>query len=135
MYKDVAISFLQTAQWLNGNVSRELEPLDLTAQQLKVLSIVAQSENQQATVSQIKTQMFDPMSNVSRLLNKLMEKKLIMKVRNVEDQRLVHIQITTLGLESMCLGKELMDQGLSPMAKLDESEMETLSLLLKKMRS
>ncbi len=134
MYRDAAITFLQTAQWLNGSVARELEPLDLTAQQLKVLSIVAQSENQQAKVNEIKAQMFDPMSNVSRLLNKLMEKQLIVKVRNTEDQRLVHIQITPLGLESMCLGKEKMDAGLLPMAKLEEGEMEVLVKLLKKMR-
>ncbi|KGJ97540.1 MarR family winged helix-turn-helix transcriptional regulator [Colwellia psychrerythraea] len=135
MHTNIAISFLKTAQWLNSEVSRQLEPLDLTAQQLKVLSIVALSENKQATVNEIKAQMFDPMSNVSRLLNKLMGKQLIIKVRNQEDQRLVHIKITKLGIESMCAGKKLMDQGLSAVGKLQDDELELLAKLISKIRS
>lgn len=56
--------------------------------------MVAQSLDKQTTVNEIKAQMIDPMSNVSRLLNKLMEKQLIIKVWNQEDQYLVYIQIT-----------------------------------------
>lgn len=134
LHINTAILFLQTAQWLNSEVSRQLEPLDLTAQQLKILSVVAQSPNKQATVNEIKSQMLDPMSNVSRLLNKLMDKKLIIKVRNQQDQRLVYIQITSLGLESMCAGKKLMDQALSPMNKLQPEELELFNKLIKKIK-
>ena len=135
MYKKVAISLLQTAQWLNSELSRQLEPLDLTAQQLKILSIVAQSPDQQAKVNEIKAQMFDPMSNVSRLLNKLMDKQLIIKVRNQQDQRLVYIKITKLGLEQMCLGKTKMDQALSAVDNLTEEELEQFYRLIQKIKS
>ncbi|MEE9445314.1 MAG: MarR family transcriptional regulator [Cocleimonas sp.] len=134
MHKEIAINFLKTAQWLNGEISHKLEPFDITAQQLKILSIVAQSPNSQATVNEIKAKMFDPMSNVSRLLNKLMTKKLIIKIRNQEDQRIVHIQITKAGITLMCLGKEAMDQGLSSLGKLETEELEHLSKILRKVR-
>ena len=134
MYKNIAISFLQTAQWLNSEVSRQLEPLDLTAQQLKILHIVAQSSDKQATVNEIKAQMFDPMSNVSRLLNKLMDKKLIIKVRNQQDQRLVYIKNTELGIELMCTGKKLMDKAFLPMDNLNAEELAVLAKLIKKIR-
>jgi DNA-binding MarR family transcriptional regulator len=126
---------LQTAQRLNSEVTRQLEPLDLTAQQLKVLSIVAQSQHKKATVNEIKSQMFDPMSNVSRLLNKLMDKALITKVRDKKDKRLVYIQITSLGIELMCSGKTMMDNALSPLAKLQDDELAQLTRLINKIRS
>ncbi len=134
LHKEIAIDFLKTAQWLNGEISHQLEPLDITAQQLKILSIVAQSPNSQATVNEIKAEMFDPMSNVSRLLNKLMIKKLIIKIRNQEDQRIVHIQITKAGVKLMCLGKEAMDKGLSSFGKLEAEDLEHFSKILKKVR-
>jgi len=134
LYENVAISFLQTAQWLNSEVSRQLEPLDLTAQQLKILHIVYKSTDKQATVNEIKAQMLDPMSNVSRLLNKLMDKKLIIKVRNQQDQRLVYIQNTKLGVELMCMGKKLMDEAFLPMDKLNTEELELFSQLISKIR-
>lgn len=134
LYENVAISFLQTAQWLNSEVSRQLEPLDLTAQQLKILHIVYKSTDKQATVNEIKAQMLDPMSNVSRLLNKLMDKKLIIKVRNQQDQRLVYIQNTKLGVELMSMGKKLMDEAFLPINRLNGEELELFSQLISKIR-
>ena len=134
-HKQVAISFLQSANWLNAEISRLLEPYDLTLQQLKVLSIIYQAEAHRATVNQIKEQMIDPSSNVSRLLNKLMDKKLISKVRSEDDQRVVHIHISLLGQQLMCEGKEAMDQGMAVMNKLTAAELSQLEQLMDKLRS
>ncbi len=113
-----AMALLQAAQWLNTDISQLLTPVDLTLQQLKILSIIAFSTDKKTTVNQIKQQMIDPNSNVSRLLNKLMQKQLIEKRREVDDQRVVYIHITSLGINKMRQGKKYMDQGMSVLSKL-----------------
>ena len=48
--------------------------------------------------------MLDPASNVSRLLNKLMDKAYIIKQRDSVDQRVVYISTTEQGIAQMCAG-------------------------------
>lgn len=129
-----ATSLLQTAQWLHVKMSYQLEPVGLTLQQLKILHIISGQDKLKATVNQIKDQMIDPKSNVSRLLNKLMDKQLVTKHRDDEDQRVVFVHITTLGNEQMAAGKRAMDKGMAIMGNLDSEERNTLVSLLEKLR-
>ena len=135
LVSQVAISFLQTAQQTSNEIAKKLEPFDLSAQQLKILSIVAKSDEQKVTVNDIKAEMFDPMSNVSRLLNKLMDKKLIIKIRDEVDQRLVFIKITKEGISSLIEGKNAMDEAMSTFENLTQKELITLSSLIQKIKS
>jgi len=123
---NVAIVFLQTAQYISNEISKKLEPLDISSQQLKILSIVAFSEEKKVTVNEIKAEMFDPMSNVSRLLNKLMDKKLIVKIRDEKDQRLVFIEVTKEGLDLLYIGKKAMDEALKSFDSFNEKELEVM---------
>ena len=135
LVSQIAISFLQTAQQTSTEIAKKLEPFDLSAQQLKILSIVAKSDEEKVTVNDIKAEMFDPMSNVSRLLNKLMDKKLIIKIRDEEDQRLVFIQITKEGTTALIEGKNAMDEAMSSFENLTQEELITLSTLIQKIKS
>ncbi len=128
-----AMALLQAAQWLNTDISQLLTPVDLTLQQLKILSIIAFSTDKKTTVNQIKQQMIDPNSNVSRLLNKLMQKQLIEKRREVDDQRVVYIHITSLGINKMRQGKKYMDQGMSVLSKLTATEQGQLVKMMDKL--
>lgn len=133
-YKRTTIAFLTTANWLNGEIATLLAPLDLSMQQLKILSIVYDQPDQRATVNMIRERMMDPMSNVSRLLNKLMEKGLLEKVRSLEDQRVVYIHIRPAGEALMDKGRTVLDQGLTALCRLNERELGQLEVLLKKLR-
>lgn len=134
-YKRATITFLTTANWLNGEIATLLAPLDLSMQQLKILSIVYDLPDRRATVNMIRERMMDPMSNVSRLLNKLMDKGLLEKVRSQEDQRVVYIHIRPAGEALMDKGRTMLDQGLTALCRLDECDLDQLEVLLKKMRS
>lgn len=131
---NVAIVFLQTAQYISNEISKKLEPLDISSQQLKILSIVAFSEEKKVTVNEIKAEMFDPMSNVSRLLNKLMDKKLIVKIRDEKDQRLVFIEVTKEGLDLLYIGKKAMDEALKSFDSFNEKELEVLLSYMNKVK-
>ncbi|MDX1474540.1 MAG: winged helix DNA-binding protein, partial [Reinekea sp.] len=76
----------------------------------------------------------DPMSNVSRLLNKLMEKQLIQKVRSAEDQRVVYIQLTDAGLKLLNDGQAALDQGMAALASLTTEQFKQLNQLLTQLR-
>lgn len=134
-YKRATISFLQAANWLNGEIAALLSPLNISLQQLKILAIIYEEPAHKATVNTIRDNMMDPMSNVSRLLNKLMEKKLIEKVRNLEDQRIVHTHITASGINLMNQGRDLMDKGLRALCPLTTKELTQLERLMEKLRS
>jgi len=134
MHQTVMVALLQTAQRVNYEITKALAPLDLTAQQLKVLNIVFEFDGHQATVNDIKKHMLDPNSNVSRLLNKLMQKKWIEKVRDHNDQRIVFIKITDLGKRVMCDGKVCMDQAMMCAQTLTVNELTSLNLMLNKIQ-
>jgi DNA-binding MarR family transcriptional regulator len=132
--KRTTMAFLTTANWLNGEIASLLAPLDLSVQQLKILSIVHDQPDQRATVNMIRERMMDPMSNVSRLLNKLMDKGLLEKVRSQQDQRVVYIHIRPAGTALMDKGRTLLDTGLTALCKLNVRELGQLEVLLKKLR-
>jgi len=128
-----AITLLQTANKLSADIASALAPLDLSMAQLKILWIISQSPEQKVNVNQIKEQMLDPASNVSRLLNKLMDKGCIIKHRDSTDQRVVTITITTKGIKQMCAGKVIMDHNFSSFNQISHPELENLVQILQKL--
>ncbi|GAB3804568.1 hypothetical protein GCM10028819_36300 [Spirosoma humi] len=102
-----AMNVIFTANWLTNKYALALKPLDLSLQQLNVLSILKGQPKHRATVNFIRERLVDRMPNVSRLLNKLMEKGLVQKDRNTSDQRVVHILLTEKGAEAARKGRTL----------------------------
>ncbi|MDX1341377.1 MAG: winged helix DNA-binding protein [Reinekea sp.] len=132
--KQAFIQLSNTANWLQGKMTDILVPFQISVQQLRTLAIVAQMPERQATVKDIRQRMYDPMSNVSRLLNKLMEKQLIQKVRSAEDQRVVYIQLTDAGLKLLNDGQAALDQGMAALASLTTEQFKQLNQLLTQLR-
>jgi DNA-binding MarR family transcriptional regulator len=101
------MNIIFTANWLLNQYAAVLKPIDLSLQQLNVLAILKGQPDRTATVNVIRNRMIDRMPNVSRLLNKLMEKKLISKDRDLTDQRVVYIKLTEKGEKVARMGREL----------------------------
>lgn len=128
--EQLALKFLRTATQLQGQVDANLAVHDLSLQQLKVLSILKDCEGRRAQVSHIRSQMIDPNSNVSRLLNKLMEKGLIEKKRDEIDQRVVHIHLTAAGFEAMGIGHKVMVEQFDVFGRLSTEQRQQLDQIL-----
>lgn len=126
----LALKLLRTATQIQGALDADLAPYDLSMQQLKVLSVLADCEGRRSNVGHIKSQMNDPNSNVSRLLNKLMKKQLIEKTRDDVDQRVVHIQLTEAGLSALKKGKSVMDQHFAKFDQLSSQQAKALEQVL-----
>jgi DNA-binding MarR family transcriptional regulator len=101
------MNLIFTANWLLNEIAITLKPIGLSLQQLNVLTILQGQPTHTATVNLIRERLIDRMPNVSRLLNKLMDKGLIKKNRDLSDQRVVYITLTSEGLKVALKGREL----------------------------
>ena len=126
-----ATNIIFTSNWILNKIAVALKPTGLSLQQFNVLSILHGQENQAATVNLIKDRLIDRMPNVSRLLNKLMEKGLIEKERNLSDQRVVYVKLTSIGLQLKEQGRIIIDHGV---IELSDEHSDILNDLLEKVR-
>jgi len=125
------MNIIFTANWLLNQYADVLKPIDLSLQQLNVLAILKGQPDRTATVNVIRNRMIDRMPNVSRLLNKLMKKKLISKDRDLTDQRVVYIKLTEKGEKVARTGRELFQKVSYGITK---RQAETLNELLEEFR-
>ena len=82
---------------MEAATAKTLKKYGLSETQLDILDALDNSGLEVMTVNQIKAVMLDDNPNVSRSLNKLMENDLIVKERDLIDQRVVKIRITEEG--------------------------------------
>ncbi|WP_426668027.1 MarR family winged helix-turn-helix transcriptional regulator [Mucilaginibacter sp. McL0603] len=125
------MNLIFTANWLLNEIAIALKPIGLSLQQLNVLAILKGQPNHTATVNLIRERLIDRMPNVSRLLNKLMDKELIKKDRDLSDQRVVYIKLTPEGLKAALKGRELFNK---VQYGVTDEQAELLNDLLDKIR-
>jgi MarR family transcriptional regulator, organic hydroperoxide resistance regulator len=86
-----------TAQEIANFVERALKEFDLSRAQLNVLHFLDTEATGPLTVNQLRELLIDDSPNVSRVLNKMVDKGLVQKERQSDDQRVVHISLTEKG--------------------------------------
>lgn len=127
----VSTNIIFTANWILNKISVSLKPTGLSLQQFNVLSILNGQPENTATVNLIKDRLIDRMPNVSRLLNKLMEKGLIQKERNLSDQRVVYVKLTPAGEILRIQGRQILN---NISIGISDEHADLLNDLLEKMR-
>jgi DNA-binding MarR family transcriptional regulator len=126
-----AMNILFTANIISSRYESALKLLEISLQQLNVLSILKGQSEHTANINLIKERMIDRMPNVSRLVNRLMDKGLIEKARNNIDQRVVHVKLTPGGLKVAEKGRELFQE---VFFEISSEDADKLNLLLDLMR-
>ena len=133
-YQKLMINQLFTGKWIANIISKNLKKFDLTSQQYNVLRILRGQKGNSISVNAISGRMIDKMSNVSRLIDKLMAKKLVDRRINIEDRRQVDIVITEKGLKLVEQVEQTEPQMMNHFTQLSEKEAKTLNELLDKYR-
>ncbi len=133
-YQHASVSLFRTAGWLQSMFDTALRPHDLSSQQLRVLSVLMEQPEGTATVGELRDSMTDPNSNISRLLNKLVDKGYIEKQREKDDQRVVTIRITEAGRSITHSGRTSIAGEVDIWSRLTLEEAETLATLLDRLR-
>ena len=93
------VNAIYTGNWIVQKQQELLKPFGLTVQQYNVLRILKGQQGNPMTVLAITERMLDKMSNASRLVDKLLEKKLVLRRECPQDRRAVDILLLPAGLD------------------------------------
>jgi DNA-binding MarR family transcriptional regulator len=88
-----------TSSYLNALLSEKLKPFGISPHQYNVLRILKGRFPESYCNQEITKRMIDKSSNATRIVDKLLEKKLVSRTEDKVDRRLVNIKITDLGLK------------------------------------
>ncbi|HSU50149.1 MAG TPA: MarR family transcriptional regulator [Segetibacter sp.] len=127
------VNVLFTSNWIFERLKKFLEADDITPQQYNILRILQNSETPLSTLK-IREQMMDKMSDTSRIVERLLKKKLVNKQICSYDKRLVDVTISEKGAELLQRLDKKTDELDSIISLLNDDETYTLIELLDKMR-
>ncbi|CAN5327910.1 MarR family transcriptional regulator [soil metagenome] len=135
-YHRLMVNLMYTSNWIAASQTKLLKPSGLTLQQYNVLRILRGQYPNPVKVSDITERMLDKMSNASRLIDKLVAKKLVLRTECPSDRRAVDVVITDKGLELLQkLDVHQTEWNDEQHNKLTEDEAIYLSQLLDRLRA
>ena len=125
------LNLIYTANWISSQQNAFFKPYGISPQQYNILRIL-RGAGEAITVQTIKDRMLERSPNATRLMDKLCTKNLINRLPCPEDRRVVHIEITKIGLTLL---KRIDGDFKEDILKnLSLNEAKTLSDLLDKIR-
>jgi DNA-binding MarR family transcriptional regulator len=134
-YHRLVVNILYSGNWLGNSQMRALKPFGITLQQFNVLRILRGSFPNPVKVNEITERMLDKMSNASRLVDKLLLKKLVERTECPSDRRAVNVIITRKGLDLLAKIDNSQSQVETDIQqRLTTEEADTLSHLLDQLR-
>lgn len=128
------VNLLFTNNWISRQLHRFYGSYGLSAQQYNVLRILRGMRPEPASISILNERMLDKMSNVSRLVDKLIAKDYVERKVCETDRRQVDVVITEKGLEVTHEISINLDQEIEQIVNLPEDKAALLSDLLDSLR-
>lgn len=133
-HQKAVVNLIYTYGWVTNLLRLQLNKYGITLQQYNILRILRGQYPKPATVNILKERMLDKMSDASRIVERLVQKDLVHRGVNSKDRRAVDILISKKGLDVLQkLDHEISLKNLLS-NNLSDSEANSLSGLLDKMR-
>jgi len=133
-YHKLVVNMIYSYSWVTGLVKERLSTEQVTLQQYNLLRILRGQYPKASTINLLKERMLDKMSDASRIVERLVQKKLVTRTVNSHDRRAVDILITQKGLDVL----SYLDPVVTPVDilsnNLSEEECRQLNILLDKLR-
>jgi len=129
------LNVIFTGNWVAQQQHELLKPFGLTMQQYNVLRILRGQNGKPMTVLAIIERMLDRTSNASRLVDKLLEKKMVIRSECPVDRRAVDILILPAGLELLSQIDLIQKKWNQRFSKLGTTNLKHLNELLDQFRS
>ncbi len=124
-----------TSSWFAVQTTRTLKPYRLTLQQYNVLRILRGQHSKPASVGLIQERMLDKSSNASRLIDKLVLKRLVDRKTCPSDRRQMEIRITQKGLDTLAeLDSKLAENEIAVSNLVSVEDSKIVSDILDKVR-
>ena len=130
------VNLRYTSNWILKKQNSFMSKFDLTMPQFNILRILrGAGEGVFLSVNTIKSRMVEISPNTTRLMDKLLDKKLIERERSPKDKRIVNVCITNLGNQILSEIDIEFDKELTMTDLLTNEEAEILSEILDKLRN
>ena len=97
--KRAIISILKTSAFISEILLSGLKPYEISEQQFNVLRILRGQKGIAANLSTVQDRMVHKMSNTTRLIDKLIQKKLVKRNVCVKNRRKIELFITEDGMD------------------------------------
>ncbi len=133
-WQRLTVNLLYTNNWLLGIQRDMFKSFDITLQQFNVLRILRGAYPEPISTSDIRSRMLDKMSDVSRIVDRLVKKDLLSRRTCKSDKRLVDVLITDQGLELLSQMDKVQEEMDKVLGGLTPDEADQLNFLLDKLR-
>lgn len=134
-YQRLGLNLVYTSNWIQYQQMDIFREHDITSQQFNVLRILRGQHPSPIKVSDIAERMLDKNSNTSRLIDKLLVKKLVDRKSCPNDRRAVDVVITETGLELLKNLDPEIEAWEMNLARITPEEADLISSLLDKLRN
>ena len=128
------LNLLYSAYWLKQNLSSVLKNEGLTIEQHNVLRILRGSHPTEMCVREIGSRILEKSSNVPRIIDRLVAKKLVKRATSKEDKRETSISLTEKGISIIDDARKKVDDLTKKIVMINEEDAKLLNDLLEKMR-
>lgn len=120
--------------WQSNLLDNFFKQYQLSRQQYNILCILYNNQHTAISINDIKQNMIDEMSNVSRLVEKLHKKTLVTRTECSTDRRITLVNLTTEGRNLLQQITEKLPQFLMQFNTLSETEALQLITLLEQFK-
>ncbi len=130
-----SLNVLYTAWFIKSECNSILKKYGLTQEQYNVLRILKGSHPKSLCVKDIGSRMIERSSNVPRIMDKLVMKKLVKRTGSAVDKRETVHTISEAGLVLLDASTKVLEVKWQSMFLLSESDAKSLNALLNKLRN
>ena len=125
--RSLVVESMRLGQFMSDEISCALHPYGLSIQQFNVLRILRGCKDKPVSLQYITSRMIHKTSNTTRIVDRLLEKKLVERKPCAENRRMVEINITKVGLKVLTTIDPVIDKKENEVAsRLSEKELTTL---------
>jgi DNA-binding MarR family transcriptional regulator len=128
------VNILYSAYWLRNSFSTALKEYDLTLEQHNVLRILKGSYPKALCVKEIASRIIEKSSNVPRIIDRLVTKKLVQRGQSKEDKRETLVSLTESGISMIDKARKLIERVTNDIININEEEGHLINELLEKIR-
>jgi len=134
--QEAVIALLRTADVLRARIEAHLHPHGVSPEQYNVLRILRGAPEHRLPTLEIASRMITRAPNITRLIDKLVAKKLASRCDHDRDRRVVVVQLAPRGLDLVnAVSASVDDLDAKGLAALSKAQVETLIEILDSVRS
>lgn len=129
------LNILYTAWWIKTSMSRELKDFGITHEQYNVLRILKGKSPEEMCVKDIAGRMIEKSSNVPRIIDRLVIKKLVKRSDDLTDKRHTVMTLTQAGLTILDLSTKKINSLFDALIQITDADATKLNQLLELVRT